>query len=406
MFYKKKSWFKGFIKVKVVGEYPELFFDLCSRNGIQVWNIKKAGKTVCFGEIELADVKKIKILKRKTIHKLYFESRLGFPFFLKHTFYQRPLIIGFVVAVCFIFILSNMVWRIDVVGLDEELEKKVNDQLDNYGVKKGNFQWNIEVPGEIQKKLLKDIPELLWIGVKKNGTTYYLEGVEKTRVEKQQEDEIGHLVAAKDGVIVDLYVKKGQPSVKVNDVVQKGDLLISAYLGQNKQTDKKDDEKEDKQTAVVAQGEVIAKVWYKTTVDMPFDDNYDVLTGKNVTKHYIDISQLKIPIWNFSSIPFQQKEVEVEEKSFYFLNWKLPISYHKEVIHEEKNVKVKRTKEEARKLALEQSKRNLFQLIPTDAIVEEEKVLHERVENGKVKLTIYYTVLEDITKRQPLYQGD
>lgn len=38
--------------------------------------------------------------------------------------------------------------------------------------------------------------------------------------------------------------------------------------------------------------------------------------------------------------------------------------------------------------------------------LQKKKVLHESEESGKVKLTLYYTVLENIAKKHPLSQGD
>ncbi|MDQ7864118.1 hypothetical protein RCO48_32715 [Peribacillus frigoritolerans] len=34
------------------------------------------------------------------------------------------------------------------------------------------------------------------------------------------------------------------------------------------------------------------------------------------------------------------------------------------------------------------------------------KILHESMENGKVKLSIHYQVIEDIAIGQPIIQGD
>ncbi|KAB8128729.1 sporulation protein YqfD [Gracilibacillus oryzae] len=405
MFYKKKNWFSGTLTIKVKGDYPELFFDLCTRNGIAVWDIRKLDRTTCYGDIDLRDLPKLRKVKRKTIHKIYFETKQGFPFLLKHTLYQKPLLIGFMIAVCFIFLLSNMVWKVDVAGLDEEIENKVFEQLQDYGVSPGNFQWNIGSPGDIQEQLIKDIPELLWIGVTKRGTAYHLEGVEKTRVEKQEEDAPGHLVATKEGVIVDIYAEKGQPLVKVNDVVAKNDILISAYLN-NTDIEETDEEHINEQTPLAAQGEVIAKVWYRSSITVPLEDQYDVLSGETSVKHYLNMFNFLVPVWNFGNPEYKDVQVEAEEQEFYFLNWKIPVSYVKQTIREKEEILEKRTKEEAKKLALEQAERRLRQIIPLDAKIEDEKVLHEREENGKVKLTIYYTVLEDITKRQSITQGD
>lgn len=399
MLYKKADWLAGYVTIEVKGSYPERFFDLCTRHQIAVWDIYKTNATTATGTILLKDISKVRKIKRKAIYKIYFKNRKGLPFSLIHSVNKKPLIIGFLLAFIMIFILSNIVWRIDIAGLDEEMNKKVREQLESYGVTEGSFQWQIESPGNLQSRLISDIPELLWIGVKKNGSTYFFEGVEKTTVEEEEETEPGDLVAAKEGVIADLFISKGQPLVKPNDVVYPGDVLVTGSLG-----DQADEEEND--LKVAAEGEVIAEVWYKSEVDMPLQQEHFVLSGNSETKHYLNFSQWFLPIWNFGKPDYDNFQLDIEEKDFYFLKWKLPIQYVKQTMYESTVSEQTLSEKEAKKLALEQAKRELTQQMGPKAEIKEEKILHERVENGKVKITLYYTVLEDIAKKQPTTQGD
>src|SRR5699024_6351956 len=101
--------------------------DVCTRHQIPIWDIKKKSDTVALGKIKLTDLAKLRKVNRKTIHKLYFRERRGFPFFFRNLIDKKPLIIGFVVAISMIFILSNIVWRIDIEELDIEIYKKVTE---------------------------------------------------------------------------------------------------------------------------------------------------------------------------------------------------------------------------------------------------------------------------------------
>ncbi len=402
MFYNQKNWLAGYITVEIHGQYPEHFFDLCARYDIPSWDVFKKNETTAIGKIKLSDLSKLRKVKKRSIYKVFFLDRTGLPFLIKYLIAQKPLLIGCFLSLIIIFIMSNIVWRIDVAGLDDEMEMKVLEQMEEYGLERGSLQWNIDSPAVLQKQLLADIPELLWIGVKKNGSAFHLEGVEKTTVEKPEEIEVGHLVAAKEGVIVDLYVSKGQPIVKTNDLVYEGDILVSAFL--SNQEDQEDEE--EKAKPVAAEGDVIAKVWYKSEVTIPMTNHYHVLSGKSENKHYLHFSSFLLPFWNFKNPDYHHYQMETEEKNFYFLKWKLPISYINQTIYESDLIEQKMTKKKAKTQALIQAKRELLRELPPDAEITEEKVLHERVENGKVKLTLYYTVLENIAKKQPISQGD
>ncbi|MDX8045948.1 sporulation protein YqfD [Gracilibacillus sp. S3-1-1] len=404
MYVQRKNWLSGHITIAVRGQSPERFFDLCARYDISVWDMKKKSETEATGKIKLSDLSKLRVVKRKTIYKIYFQRREGFPFLLRELLLQKPLIIGFLLSIVMIFVLSNIVWRIDVSGLDEEMKRKVTVQLEEYGLEEGAFQWNVDSPATIQKNLLADVPELLWIGVKKNGSAFHLEGVEKTIVEKAEEEKPGHLIAKKEGVITDLFVEKGQPLVKPNDVVYEGDVLVSGYLEQ--MDEEEEEEEQDSKKPVAAVGEVIAKVWYKSELVVPLTNEYQVLNGVSEQKHYLNAGAFLLPIWNFKNPDYQHYQLDVEETEFYFLKWKLPFSYVRQTIYEAERKIEERTEEEAKNMAIEHGKRQLMREIEHDAEIIEEKVLHEREDNGKVKLTLYYTVLENIAKKQPISQGD
>ncbi len=57
------------------------FFELCAKNGIQSWDINKINRTTCTGIVNVKDIPKLRKVKRKTIHKVYFRDKNGFPFF-------------------------------------------------------------------------------------------------------------------------------------------------------------------------------------------------------------------------------------------------------------------------------------------------------------------------------------
>ncbi|WP_407268441.1 sporulation protein YqfD [Radiobacillus sp. PE A8.2] len=401
--------FTGYVTVRVMGHHPELFFDLCTRYQIMVWNMKKIDKTTCEGNVRLKDLSKIRGLRRKTTYKLAFKNKKGLPFLSNKLWLRKPLLAGLLISILFVVLLSNIVWDVTIKGVHPELEQQINKQLVSYGIEPGAFKFHIKTPGEIQQQLLTDIPELLWVGVSEKGTTYQLEGVEKTMVSEPEKQGPSNLVASKKGVIVDMFVSKGRPMVKINQLVNKGDMLVSGNLSANqevKQEDEEDQEPQKEQHYVHADGEVIATTWYKLTIEVPLDANYDVLTGKNKKKYFIKIGPLSIPIWGFTNPDYKEKQVETHEKPFYFLQWKLPVYFTSENVQEKRTVEEKRNQEKATTIAISQAEKQLRAELGKDAEISFQKVLHESIDNGKVNLILYFKVLENIAKNQPISQGD
>ncbi|GAE91156.1 stage IV sporulation protein [Gracilibacillus boraciitolerans JCM 21714] len=170
--------------------------------------------------------------------------------------------------------------------------------------------------------------------------------------------------------MVDLYVSKGQPPlVQPNDVVYKGDILVSAFLNHKEEEEQEHDNKKP----LAAEGEVIAEVWYKTEITVPVRNKYQVLTGEAQQKHYLHFSNFLLPIWNFRNPEYRQYQLETEEKNYYFLKWKLPISYLEQTIYKVDEITEKLTKQKARQIALEQARRELLRELPINAKITEEK---------------------------------
>src|SRR5699024_5258488 len=130
------------------------------------------------------DLRLVKKIRRKTGHRLTFINKNGTPFLIKHFTQRKPVFFAFILTVLFVFLISNVLWEVEVTGVPMELEEKIVDQLDDYGVQPGAWIQSLDSPKEIQQSLIDDIPELLWVGVDQKGTTFFLEGVEKIVVKE------------------------------------------------------------------------------------------------------------------------------------------------------------------------------------------------------------------------------
>ncbi|MFC0522567.1 sporulation protein YqfD [Pontibacillus salicampi] len=386
---------KGYTTIRVKGKFPEFFLNRCVDKGIVVWNVKKIDESTCEANVKLEDVSRLKKLRYKTPYKVHFHSRIGMPFLFQAVWKRKPLLIGFLFCLALIFILSNMVWGIDVEGVTPEIEHKIEESLSNYGVKKGAWKLSLDSPSEMQQKLLNDVPELLWIGITEKGTTYHLQGVEKTIVEKEEAKGPQHLVAKKKGTIVYMYIEKGEPKVEINDVVKPGDMLVSGLIG-----------REEEQKSVRAEGEVIADTWYTSELSVPLEAEYQVLTGEEEKRYFLNLFNVAIPIWGFKEPDYTIKHVEKKEHDVHFFSWRFPVTLSTKNIHEQESYKEQRSVSEAVKEGIQQAKQELMNKLPIDSKIISEKILHQQKENGKVKLILYFKVHENIVTSYPITQGD
>jgi similar to stage IV sporulation protein len=399
------TFFSGYVTISVIGNKPELFFQLCAQKGVPVWNVKKTALDNCQGNVKINDVNKVKKIRKNTNYKIRFIQKKGIPFYISRFKRRKELLIGIVLSIMLVLFLSNIIWEVKVTGVPKDIEEKITKQLDSYGVHSGAWKFSIESPNDIQKRLVEDIPELLWVGVDQKGTTYSLEGVEKVIIEEEKAEGPRHLVATKKGVIKNMYVTEGIPQVSVNDYVEPGDILVSGVItdAENESGDKAE---EKEAQYVAAEGEITATTWYEVEVTIPLQTRSGVITGAQEKKYYFRIGNMQVPVWGFIEPDYNAVHRDIEEKPINFLKWELPFSFVEMTLNEMLYREEERTKEEAIKIGIEQAKNELTLQLGQDAEILSEKVLQETTDNGKVKVNLYINVEEDIAKVQPLNQGD
>ena len=397
------AYLKGYVTVLVKGNMPELFFQKCNGKGIAVWNVKKTAADACEGNIKLKDIKYMKALRRKTNYKLKFLHKKGSPFVLSNLLRNKQLVTGFLLSMMLIIFLSNIIWEVKITGVPKDIEEKISKQLNEYGIHSGSWIFSLDSPSDIQQKLVYDIPELLWVGVDQKGTTYNLEGVEKTIVKKEKVKGPQNLVATKKGVIKKMYVTKGLPMVQINDYVEPGDILVSGVIDESLKSDNKDTAQDDKHLDyVAAEGDITATTWYEVAVTVPMHTNKETLTGNREKKYDIRIGKVRLPVWGFGTPEYAAIHRETDENPIRFIKWELPIRIVSTTLSEKMYNKEERTKREAIIAGMEQAKQELQLELGPDAVILSEKVLHETSEHGKVKLNLYMSVEENIIQSQPI----
>jgi similar to stage IV sporulation protein len=390
-----KELFSGYVRIKVVGSYTELFINRCIEYNIPIWDISRVDNETILLSLYTTDIKRIRPHLKRTRCKIRINERKGFPFIFKKIVYSRGFLSGIISCILLILILSNMVWSITVNGATPEVEHKLKQVAEELGVKKGAFIFQLPSNQELQQEMTESLEEITWVGVKRSGSTYHFEVVQKQLPEKQPALNPRHIVADKKAIITKIYVEEGQVQVKENDYVKPGQLLISGFIG-----------KEEKSELVPARGEVYGKTWYVTNVSIPLKSTFETNTGERETKYSIGFFGFHLPIWGFSKPEFSRYETMLSETNLRFLKWEIPLSFQTKELLETKEVTRGYTEKEALQAASQVSREDIISKTSEKAEIKEEKILHHEVENGKVNVKIHYEIIEEIGKDIPIIQGD
>jgi similar to stage IV sporulation protein len=394
----KNQWiefYSGIVSVKVSGKGIERFINKLIRNGITIWNVKRHGTETVFFNVKLRDITQLRMAARNCGCKIRFQQRIGFPFLLKKLLSNSGILIGAALFFITILVLSNMVWGIEIKGANPATEYQIRKEMDKMGIKTGKFQFFIEDVESIQRNLTNQIQVLTWVGVELKGTTYHLQVVEKNTPEQPIQIGPQHLVAKKEAVITKIFVEKGKQLVNINDHVNKGQLLVSGLIGKEGQTEQ-----------VSATGEIKGETWYKSYVELPLKSTFQVFNGNEKRKFLVKIGGFSVPIWGFGEPKYKEYEIEGNTHKIHFLYWQLPISYENKTYRERETVTREYTNEEAIKKAKEIAIKDIKTRLSEDATIKGEKILHQAIENGKVKLSLHFQIIENIAQGQPIIQGD
>ena len=390
----KNAWlhtFSGSVTVSVSGKEIERFLNELIRAGAWIWNVKRVDSDRLTFEIGRKDIPVLIKARRSVRVKVVFSGRRGLPFRIRSWKKYSGSAFGILLGVLLLFLLSNILWSIEIRGASPEMEKELKRRLDDYGIRIGKFQFLMESPEKIQERLMKTIDGLTWVGVEQRGTTIRFEVVEKTLPEAERPPGPRHLVAKKEAVIVDYFIEKGLPVIRRNQFVKPGQLLVSGMIGT-----------ENSPRIVAAEGVVWGKTWYKTEVSVKMKTEIPFLTGASEERIYLAFGNFRVPIWGFRQKNFARRQQEESETELKFLGYHLPISIVKKKTYEVKTEWISYNEEEAEKQALIQARRDLAARLPEEADVKEEKVLHETVENGTLKMSILFEVIENIAEGQPI----
>lgn len=385
----------GYVRAEVKGYDTELFLDRCLQNDIPIWMVKRLNDETISCYFYLNDVTKMKVLMRRLDCKLSFKEKHGLPFIKKKLYSRKGIVLGLITSLAVMFILSNMVWSIQIHSENPEIEHEVRKTLHQMGIKRGTFILFLPNEQEIQQQLTEKMDALTWVGVQRLGTRYTFELVEKKTPDEKEALNPRHLIAKKKAIIHKVFTEQGQALVEERDYVQKGEVLISGIIGS-----------EDNEKVVPAKGSVLGEVWYLSEVTVPLNTTFVTNTGRTMNKYALKLGKLMIPIWGFENESFVKKEILNDIKPIYFFKWQLPISFQKQQILEIEHRERKLDEQEARELALEMTEKELTQKLDNDAEIKGKKILREKVDNGKVNIMIHYQVIEEIATEKPIIRGD
>ncbi len=216
------SWTKGYVVCSIKGKHIELFINMAVNHKLEFWNFQVLKNDQATFSISLSDYFRLRPILKETYTRVHVQQKIGLPFLLARLGKRKGIATGIIFFFIFIYLLSSMIWSIDVEGNKVLKDDEIYRAMGELGIHKGMFKYQLANYNVLQEQLETKLPKASWIGVKINGTHLQLTITEKVIPPKTKPLGPQHIVSNKNAVITKILAVKGIPVAHVNDRVKKG----------------------------------------------------------------------------------------------------------------------------------------------------------------------------------------
>jgi similar to stage IV sporulation protein len=392
----------GIVTIECKGEHISLLLDQIVQAHVVLSHVKWENKEKVRITVRLSDMIQVwRYMKQYKVNGRIVKKSGPF-FWLKKMKKRKYFVMGFAIFLFLLFFFSSFIWYVDIEGNEQIPEKHILSILQKEGIYPGQLKVGLPNTDQLQRKLLKRIPHASWIGVRLEGTRIIVTVAEKKRVDSIGEKKLVRkpvdLIAKKNAFIMDVRVFHGNPVIKVHDAVKKGQLLVSGTYG--------DATTPSKGPIVGAQGIVLGEVWYQSEVVVPLEYVQNEYTGekKRYTWPFIGQFILTNPFQTIK--PYSRFELMRRISAINIGKYQFPLGLVRDDYWSVRQVSYTRSHPDAIALGKKRARLEMTNTIGPEGRILEEKVLHQRIDNGKVYLKIHFDVVENIAQEKPILQGD
>ena len=351
---------------------------------------KKETKDYLILEIEEEYFQKIK--KLAPTYEITILKRTGKAYLIHLYKTKKIFLYSIIFAFLVIILLTNIIFSVRVVETDKEIKDMILTDLRENGITRFRFKVSYKRKEAIREKILeKEKDYLEWLEIEEVGTMYQVKVIRRINNPKEEELKPRSIVAKKKGRITRIEADYGEVTTKKNDVVDKGDTLISGLIKN----------KEEIKTKVAARGKVYAEVWYQVNLNLPTIYQEEIKTGKK--KNTLEIIFLDKNI--FISELFKYNNSISKETVLY----NSPLTPFRISFTKKEEIKLKqiayqedKTLKKIKKLAVDKLK----QRIGNDIKILSINVLKKKTSADKIEVELFFKVEEDITSYESLENID
>ncbi len=220
----------GMVQFKLTSADPATAISQMIKAGIVVYDAKREDDDiVTVLSVRRQDVNQLQKLSQKRGYDLTLSHRAGIYWAVKRMLKRPVLAIGVLLFLLIAMYLPTRVFFFEIEGNSTIPGRLILEKCQQCGIAFGVSRREVRSE-KMKNALLEAIPELQWAGINTSGCTAIISVRERTQTQKPKENTgVCSIIAARDGVVTECTVTKGNPVCKVGQAVKAGEVLISGY---------------------------------------------------------------------------------------------------------------------------------------------------------------------------------
>lgn len=371
------------VKIRITGKNPNYFLNELIKRNINIYHLEKDYKNL----IVIIDYKDyLNIIEMKTTYKIKIIKRFGISRIKELIKRYLYYIIFFSIGIIINIILSNIIFKIEIIHPKKEMIKLVEKDLKELGIKQYNFKVSNKRLKEIKEKILKkEKDKIEWIEIESQGTKYIVKLEERKLNKKEEICNPRNIISKKEAIILEIKSSSGEIVKKINDYVSKDEVIVSGFI-------------HNKETVVskrCAKGTIYGEVWYKVNLSIPKTYMIEELTNKKNYGLNINILNKNLDI-NNKYKNFKRKKITTLHSNI------IPIDISLTKYLETKIVSRIYTINNVDEIGLNLAEKEINKKLRKDEYIISKKVLKKNIKNSKIEVEVFLKVKEDITSYQDI----
>ncbi len=290
---------RGYAEIRADGPFVERLLNLCAQHRVQFWRLAWLEETAVAFRVAVRDLARLEELAGRAGCRLQVRARKGLGAAWRGLRRRWGFLVGLAVCLAAVSILSRFVLVVEVKGNDTVPTALILSELQRLGVRPGAYGPDIDTSAVANEALIH-LPQLSFLAVNLYGFRAEVSVAEAVREPEILEKDVpADVVAAADGIILDIQTSTGQPLFRDGDIVAEGEVLITGtmdlYEPEGSQVDQG-------YLVVHAAGTVTARTWRTLEESVPLTAWEKVYTGEEIALRSLRLLWGRFDFFQNSSI--------------------------------------------------------------------------------------------------------